>query len=394
MGGSELRDYLKGYIVVKAEGLNPEKFINMASRYGVKLWDIRRVSFTTIEFKMRHNQYHLLKKIIQKTGSKTKVMKKYGLNFLLNKVNKRKFFLFGIFIFIAIIFYLSSLVWRIEIVGNKSIKSDKIYETIKKHGLQEGKFKYYINLREIEKLVLKDIKEISIVNISFNGTKAHVEIVERAMPPGIIKSDIPQNIVSSKDGIITKVLAYKGQPVVKSGDYVKKGTILISGVITDANDSPQEYVNSMGEVYAKTWYEGKEEMDLNYKLENRTGRYRTKEYIVVGGKKIYLKNDTIDFELYDKIEEKSKVTLGAFESSVERVKEIYYEKNISYKKLTYEEAVKIAVQKIEDRLKETMPANPKVLDKKVDKSLEDGVVKTRILYITEEKISEQQPINQ
>lgn len=393
MGGAGFRDYLNGYIIVKAEGLNPEKFINMSARYGINLWDIERVSFTTIEFKMKHSQYVQLKKIIHKTGSKTKIKKKHGLNFLLKKANKRKFFLIGIMVFLGILLYLSSLVWKIEIYGNKKVDKNRVYESVQKFGLMEGKIKYSLNLREIEVAVLKDIKEISIVNISFNGTKARVEIVERTMPPGILKTDTPSNIIAVKEGIITKVLAYKGQPLVKAGDYVKKDEVLISGVITDVENNPHGMVNSMGEVYAKTWYEGREEVNLNYRIETRTNNVRKKEYLIIGGRKVYTKNDTIDFKIYDKIEEKNNVKLSNFVTPIEKVTEYYYEKSVTYKKLTLDEAYSRAVKAIEDRLNEEMPKNIKILDKKLDKNFENGIAKVRLLYIAEEKIGVQQPIH-
>lgn len=66
MTNKSSREFFSGYIVVKVEGLNPEKFINMAVKYGVILWDVKRVNFTTIVFKMKYNQYSMLREIVQK----------------------------------------------------------------------------------------------------------------------------------------------------------------------------------------------------------------------------------------------------------------------------------------------------------------------------------------
>jgi len=117
--------------------------------------------------------------------------------------------------------------------------------------LNEGKLKNRVNLREVENSVLKQMNGISVINIKFIGTRARVEIVERTMPPDILPLDKPTNIVASKDGIITKVLSYKGQPLVQVDDYVKKGQILISGVITDKTNVPSKIVHAMGIVSAK-----------------------------------------------------------------------------------------------------------------------------------------------
>jgi similar to stage IV sporulation protein len=385
MGGSRLREYLNGYIIVRAECLNPEKFINMSARYGIKMWDIQRINFTTIEFKMKYYQYRQLKNIIRKTKSKTKIMKKYGVNFAYNKAIKRKFFLLGILFFLGIIFYLSSIVWKIEIEGNKKIEKSKIYQEIKKAGLSEGKIKYNINLRDVENSVLKEINEISIINIKFNGTKAKVNVVERTMPPEI-PIEKPANIVASKEGIVTKILSYKGQPEVKVGDYVRGEQVLISGVITDSNKAPLMVVHAMGEVIAKTWYESIQEINLDYKYEVRTGRVREKLYLVLMGKKICIKNDNIDFEKYDKIEEKTPVKINKRSIPVVRISEYYFEKKLVNKKLNFNDAINIAINKAEEELKGKIPQNPKIIDKKIEKFQEGTKAKVKILYIAEENI--------
>jgi similar to stage IV sporulation protein len=392
MGGSKLKEFVNGYIMVRAESLNPEKFINMSARYGIGMWDIERINFTTIEFKMRYTQYRKLKTIINRTNSKTKIIKKHGVNFVLSKASRRKFFVLGIFTFIAIIFYLSSIVWILDISGNKKIDKQIVYDAVKNAGLKEGKIKYGVNLREIEANVLRQLDQVSVINIRLIGTKAKIEVVERTMPPSIIPTDKPANIVASKEGIITKVLSYKGQPTVKAGDYVRKNQILVSGIVTNGENVPLKIVHAMADITAKTWYEAIEEISLDYKQEVRTGNVKHKSYMNVLNKKIPTKNDNIDFKKYDKIEEKSMVKLRGREMPVEKVNEYYYEKIEVRKKLTTEEALNIAIEKAEDKVKNEIPKDAKVLDKKIEKNIEEGKVMVKLLYIAEEKIGLQMEI--
>lgn len=386
MSGSTLKDFLNGYIIVRAECLNPEKFINLSSRYGIKMWDIQRMNFTTIEFKMKYFQYRKLKSIIRKTNSKTKIIHKFGANFMFHKMSRRKFFVAGIVIFLGIIFYLSSSIWKLEITGNRKVDTKTIYDSVRKAGLKEGRFKQDIDLRDIESGVLRDLKEISLINIKFIGTKAKIEIVERTMPPEIVPADKPANITAFKEGIILNVLSYKGQPLVKIGDYVRKDQVLISGIITDSSNVPLKIVHAMGKVVAKTWYEAVEEVSLNYVYESRTGKVKQKTYIMVLGKKVYIKNDEIDFKKYDKIEEKTLVNIRGKEMPVERVTEYYFEKVDLRKQITTEEAFKIAADKCEENIKIIIPKDIKILDKKVSKEVSNGKVKVKLLYIGEESI--------
>lgn len=386
MSSKGLRDFINGFIVVRVEGLNPEKFINICSRNGIILWDINKVSYTIIEFKMKHKEYKFLKDIIKKTSSRTKIIKKKGFNFLYGKIRRRKFFIIGIAAFIVMLVYLSNLVWIIDISGYKKISEDLIYNTLKSSGLNEGKLKNKINLREVEKNVLKQINEISIINIKFIGTRASVEIVERTMPPSIVPLDKPTNIIASKDGIVTKVLSYKGQPLVQNNDYVKKGQILISGIITDNTNVPSKIVHAMGIVTAKTWYESKKEINLSYKFEIPTGRLKKKVYYNIMGKKVCVKNDTIDFQNYDKIEEKNFLKVFDHETPIEILTEYYYEKEYLIRQLSAEEAIQIAVKKAEDELNTILPKDPQIIEKKIEKNIVSNSAIVRVLFIVNENI--------
>lgn len=386
MESKKLKDFISGFIVVRVEGLNPEKFINICSRNGINLWDINKISYTVIEFKMKHTEYKYLKDIIKKTSSRTKIIKKKGFNFIYGKMRRRKFFIIGIAAFLIILFYLSNILWFIDINGCKKISRELIYNTLKSSGLNEGKLKSNINLRDIESDVLKQIKEISLINIKFIGTRARVEIVERTMPPDIIPLEKPANIIANRDGIVTKILSYKGQPMVQTGDYVKKGQILISGIITDNTNVPSKIVHAMGIISAKTWYESKQEISYDYKFEIRTGRLKKKVYYNIMGKKVCIKNDDIDFLNYDILEEKKFLKVADYETPIEILTEYYYEKEYKTIRLTPEEAVEIAIKKAEEAINKLLPENPQILERKIEKEILDNKAGVRVLFINSENI--------
>lgn len=382
----ELADFFNGYIVIRVEGLNPERFINMASRNGISFWDIIKIDYTTIQLKMKHSQYKKLKKISKLTGTRLHIKRKKGLNFIFYRVSKRKFFVLGIFIFIGIILYLSSLVWTIEIEGNKKIPSSEIYQVLKKSGLEEWKPKYKINVREIEANALKDMEKVSIINIKMVGTKAKVNIVEREMPPPMDYDGEPANIIALKDGIILNIQAYKGKALVNIGDFVRKDQILISGIVTDSMNAPTGIVRAKGKIIAKTWYEAIEEIPLNYVYEERTGKVKRVEYIEFLGKVVYLKKDTLNFEKYDKIEEKNTLKLAGIKTPLLKTTEYYYEKVEKSILLDYDKALEMALKSTETSILGKIPKEAVIIDKIVQKQMGNNIVKVKLLYITEEQV--------
>lgn len=381
-----LVDFLNGYIIIRIEGLNPERFINIASRNGISFWDITKIDYVTIQLKMKHSQYKRLKRIAKRTGTRVHIRKKKGLNFIVHRVSKRKFFVLGIFIFIGIIIYLSSLVWSIEIEGNKNIPSSEIYQALKKAGLEEWKPKYKINVRDIEADTLKEMDRISVINIKMIGTKAKVYIVERKMPPNMEYNGRPANIIALKDGIILNILSYKGKALVDIGDYVRKGQILISGIVTDSMNAPTGIVRAKGKIIAKTWYEAIEKIPLDYVYEERTGRVKKIEYVDFCGKVIYLKKDTLNFEKYDKIEEKNIINIAGIKTPLIKTTEYYYEKVKKNIKLDYKKALEMALKSAESNILANMPKEANIIDKQIQKQMGNNIVKVKLLYITEEQI--------
>ena len=389
---SKVKNFLNSYIVVIVESINPEKFLNIASKHNINLWDIEKISYTTFKFKMIPAQYKYLREIARKTHSKIKIIKKYGIHFIAAKAEKRKFFVLGIAVFTAILIYFSSIVWNINIYGNKKIDTGRIYDALKKAGLTEGKLKYKISLREIETKVTKEIDEISIINIKFEGTVAKVQIVERTMPPVLIAQDVPCDIAASKDAIIVKISALKGQANVKVGQYIKKDQILIAGVLKDNNDVPIKLVHAIGDVTGKTWYESIKETSINYKYEERTGKLKKKIYIKLLGKTMCIKNDNIDFIKYDKIVDKKRISLKNYNLPAEEITEYYYEKTDKYKTISYDEAIKISIDEAKAEINKNIPQGAKITETKIEKQLGSGIAKARVLVIAEENIGVQKII--
>lgn len=90
----------------------------------------------------------------------------------------------------------------------------------------------------------EDFDEITWVAAAVKGNHLYISIKENDSFEGEIKStEIPENIIASDDGTIESIITRSGTPLVKKGDNVEKGQVLVSGVINICDDS--------GEVIAK-----------------------------------------------------------------------------------------------------------------------------------------------
>ena len=125
------------------------------------------------------------------------------------------------------LFTLSKFVWNIEIQGLNRIPEEEIRAELAECGLNIGALKSKIENREIINKIRLKRDDIAWMSIDLNGTNAIIKIVENTEKPEILDKNDYCNIVANKSGVITKINARTGTPVVKIGDVVTKDTILV-----------------------------------------------------------------------------------------------------------------------------------------------------------------------
>jgi similar to stage IV sporulation protein len=204
-----------------------------------------------------------MRKQAKKCGCRISLSEKRGLPFLLFRYRKRKWFAAGVAFFFIIVWVLSSIVWTIDIQGNKLIDTSLIISDLEKVGLKKGTFKRNINKVDLAYKMMLKRDDISFIGIDIEGTKAKVKIVEKVKVPDVIPKDEPCDIVADKTGIISRMEVLAGEKLVKIGDTVSKGQLLILGKV-EMNNFPEktEEVHSMAKIMARVWYEESERLTV------------------------------------------------------------------------------------------------------------------------------------
>lgn len=131
-----------------------------------------------------------------------------------------------------LVIFLSHLVWDVRVEGAENIPIGDIEEKISSAGLRIGSLWDSVDSEEVETSLLASAPEISWVQINRVGTVAYVIVRERAptSEPNISPFSC-SNIVAEFDGVIEEVTVTRGVALVKTGDVVRAGDILISGVV-------------------------------------------------------------------------------------------------------------------------------------------------------------------
>ena len=228
--------------------------------------------------------------------------------------------------------------------------------------------------------------------MEIKGTNLIVKVVEADEKPEIINEDEYCNIVAKKDGIIAKVNAQNGTPIVKEGDTVKKGDVLVQGWL-EGKYTDNRYVHAEGEVIAKVWYSEKEKIYYNQNYENQTGNKERKYSININNFKINLFKTLSKFENYDTIStiKKLKITSN-FYLPLEIVVNDNFEKEKCTVQYDKNEAKEIGIKKLKEKLEQEIQNKNNISNIYINTNETDEYIEVEVIYEVLENIETKEKI--
>lgn len=309
----DICNFFKGYVLIGVKGFSVERFVNLATYNGIYLWDIKRNGDGVI-LKVSVKGFKMLKKYARKTGCRIKILNKLGLPFKIYRYKKRKIFAGGLIFFVFSLYLLSSFIWLINIEGNDRINSEDLLRFCQQQNFKIGSFKPKINFKLLEKKLLNSFSDISWINIKVNGTRAIIQLKETIPKQKIVDRNTPCNIIAKKDGLILNATVSSGTPKIKQKDVVKKGDILVSGEVIIENNNLEssepvtEYVHAKAKVKAKTYYQINFKIPYEYIEKRYTGKTQKSYTIDVFNKKLSFFSGT-KYINYDRISTEKQLKL-------------------------------------------------------------------------------------
>lgn len=373
----------KSFYKLKITGKDVKRFLKQL--YNLNIY-FEEIEFRKKELyvKVDEDNYKKIKKI--KTIYKIEIINLYGISKIKDIINKYNIFFICIIIGIILLNILGNMIFSIEIdIDNKEIK-EIVNKELETYNIKKFSFNKSYNERKdiIEKILLNNKDTIEWIEIEKIGTKYIVRVEER-----IIKDKkeecMPRNIVAKRDGLILNINSSAGEIKKSINDYVKKGDIIISGIITK-NDEEKNRVCASGKVYAETWYQVSVEVPYNYKEIIYTRDYKRNISITIFNKR---KSLFKDFDNYI-IKEKSisnkilpiKISLEN-QQKIIKIDHIYTSEELDLK------ALEISKEKLKHLLKNNSTI---LLEKKLKTIPKNSTIEVVIFFKVKEDITAYQDI--
>ncbi len=346
---------IKGIIKISVEGFFIERFINLCLQEEIEIWDIERINDGIINVKFFYTNYDKICEIANITKCKIEIKEKNGVPFFIDRYKHRKIFAALIAIITMIIVIVNMFVWKVEIVGDFSIPIEEVKAFLEEENIKVGVLKKNINIESSKLNIVLKRDDIAWIGINMKGNKVIVEIVPKVLADEDIYKDTVGNIVSNKAGIVEKIYVAEGTAMVKKGELVDEGTLLISGIIS-SELSDARYVRADGEILLKTTYVEKTKIPFEKDIITKTGNVEKLYKMKINNYSINLINKVTNFEKYDTITEEKVFSLfGQFETPITLVEERFEEIKVDKINYTKKQAEDLGIISNNEKLKKLIP---------------------------------------
>lgn len=379
---------LLGYVTLRIEGDYCERFLNLASHSGLRFWRVRRRGAQALTLCVARRHRGKVAELCRRSGCIQTELGAAGLPFIIVTHRNRVGLLCGAAVGIALCLMLSGLVWQVDLLGDYVVSESQMRYTLRQMGLYEGARKSQIDTKNME-LTLMQEQNYAYVGINLTGTKATVEFRTRDAVDSV--PDQPSNLVAKFDGQITRLDVSQGTAVVRRGQMVKSGELIVSGVVQTDKTLPR-YVHAEATILAQTRHVITARVPIYQLRSVRGALVETKKCLLLFNWVIkYWDSGGISGTKCDKITLDTYATISGMRLPLGLRTEQYYQMGTELVTLSMEQAVSDAKAQCDEALTGTAGERT-ILDSSFSYEVSEGVLCATAEYICVEDIGLREPI--
>ncbi len=259
--------FLRGNCTVAIPAPHRTAAMNLCMQMGLQYSDFRWCEDGSVRFCCTASSARRFLAACQRRDVEAEIVAHRGLPRFLSQVSQRAGLVAGTVLALALIVLSGLFVWDVQVSGNVSLTEGEVLEELRACGFGVGSYLPTLRVREIENRVLMASEHIGWLSINTEGTVARVQIIEHIVGEDEGDSNPsgkrPANLVATRDGQIEYLELYRGNAIATTGQAVKAGELLVSGLY-DSQTGSFRYTRAAGRVMARTERVIKVEIPLSY----------------------------------------------------------------------------------------------------------------------------------
>ena len=343
-------------------------------RNSIPFTDEKETADGSVAIRLRGKNTELFRHFAEKENIRYTLSDVRGLPTWIAFLRYRPALVLGALLFTGWMFYSTRIIWDVKIDGAEKTDPSEIITLLDELGCGIGDYYPSIDFNNLHAQYAAAQQDIAWLSVYMNGTVAEVQVRELWADERVKPSENTYaNILADADGIVESVNVVEGQACVKPGDLVRKGQVLISGVI-EQKDGSIRYEYASGEVICRTAHPIHVEIQTNRETKAYTGRETAKKSIKFFKKTInlFINGGTL-YTNYDKIYTIEQLCpLGLCELPVWYETTTYREYETVSRDIPADDAADEAMAALTEQIK-AATQNAELLSKSIDTSFTDGI---------------------
>ena len=246
----ELWHCMTGQIEAELTSAAPEDALAAIGRENIEIRNVCQINELTYRFRISRNEMGQLSGVCKKQGAVLRFGLKKGLYWLFRKSLKRPLLLSGGIVFLFLMLWLPTRVFFVQVEGNDAVPAGRILDEAERCGIWFGSSRRQVRSEQVKNALLEALPELRWAGVNTIGCTAVISVKEKPEREEELQKAGVTGMEAVRDGHILTCTVTKGTALVKPGDTVRAGQLLISGY-TDCGFCIRAEC-AEGEVYAQT----------------------------------------------------------------------------------------------------------------------------------------------
>ena len=213
-----------------------ERMLQKCARNKIILYDVRGAE-DGIYAACKASDYRRAARIARQYRTRVRLQKKTGLYFKVRGLKARKALLTGILIAALFMHQAQAWVWSIQFRVPDEKTKVILEQQLRKNGVLPGCRASLEQMKRTEQRILLEMPQLQWVSLNFAGGRLTAEAVS-VQPEATGKTIAEGNITAKRAGQVVSVNALAGTQMVKEGQIVQPGEVLIAAEKPDHEGQP------------------------------------------------------------------------------------------------------------------------------------------------------------
>lgn len=222
-----------GWVEFSGIGGFQEAFISELLEKGIRLKRVR-IANGQLSGVISPLDYRTAAAAARRHGVRIRAGRRSGLYFTALRYSRRAGLYAGLMAFFLILSIGKATVADIRITGRAP--EAQIIQILEECGITRGVPSHGLDLSRAERRILLEVDDVAWVDVSVSGSRVSVTVEEAVPMPEMLSSDVPCNLVATRDAMIVEAVVRKGTLVTQAGSGVQKGGLIVSGTIADGGE--------------------------------------------------------------------------------------------------------------------------------------------------------------